>query len=415
VRSSKCIGQLVYRLRRAWSLFTVLGVWGFLRFLIRRLIYGRGNFGQIDLFNHYAFLDFYASSGKEGWQKAQKESISENSMLWVIPSFELGSGGHLNIFRMVHNLELLGYHCQICIVGETRFASGTEARRVICTHFLPLKADVVIGVESASPAEFAFATSWVTAYTVRALPQVSQRLYFIQDFEPWFYPMGSEYVFAEQTYRFNFVAIAAGDWLGKLAADYGMRVHVFRFSYDKDRYRPLPRRPGPRRVFFYARSVTPRRGFELGMLALKKIHERLPDVQFVLAGWDTSAYRIPFPALNAGVVPLNELADLYSQCDCALVISLTNLSLLPLEIMACGCPVVSNRGPNVEWLLRDGENALLADPTPESLAQAVIRMLEDNRLRQRLREGGLASATATDWMAEAVKIDAFLKGLRSGV
>jgi len=151
------------------------------------------------------------------------------------------------------------------------------------------------------------------------------------------------------------------------------------------------------------------------MLALKKIHERLPDVQFVLAGWDTSAYRIPFPALNAGVVPLNELADLYSQCDCALVISLTNLSLLSLEIMACGCPVVSNRGPNVEWLLRDGENALLADPTPESLAQAVIRMLEDNRLRQRLREGGLASATATDWMAEAVKIDAFLKGLRSGV
>ncbi len=415
MQSSKYLGKLVYRLRRAWSLFVVLGAWGFLRFLIRRLVHGRSSFGQIDLFDHYAFLDSDQSFGKEGWQKTHKGSILENSMLWVIPSFEVGSGGHLNIFRMVRNLELLGYRCQICIVGETRFASATEARRVICSHFVPLKAEVVIGPENASPAEFAFATSWVTAYAVRALLQVSQRLYFIQDFEPWFYPMGSEYVFAEQTYRFNFVAIAAGDWLGKLAADYGMRAHVFRFSYDKERYRPLPRRPGPRRVFFYARSVTPRRGFELGMLALKKVNERLPEVEFVLAGWDVSAYRIPFPALNAGVVPLNELADLYSQCDCALVISLTNASLLPLEVMACGCPVVSNRGPNVEWLLRDGENALLADPTPESLAQAVIRVLEDDRLRQRLREGGLASTAATDWMAEAVKIDAFLKGLRGGV
>ncbi|GAB6067977.1 hypothetical protein JCM13664_12960 [Methylothermus subterraneus] len=255
----------------------------------------------------------------------------------------------------------------------------------------------------------------MTAYIVRALPEASHRLYFIQDFEPWFFPMGSDYVFAEQTYRLGLVALAAGDWLGKIAADYGMRVHVFRFSYEKERYRPLPRRPGPRRVFFYARNVTPRRGFELGMLALKKVNERLPDVQFVLAGWDVSAYRIPFPALNAGVVPLDELADLYSQCDCALVISLTNASLLPLEVMACGCPVVSNRGPNVEWLLRDGENALLADPTPEGLAQAVIQVLEDDRLHRRLREGGLVSAASTDWMAEAVKIDAFLKELRRGV
>lgn len=412
--------QFAYRFQRALSLLRVLGPLGFLRFLFHRIRQRRGGFGRIDLFAHYAFLELdrnlpNSCQVNHAGQNSKPVNIPENTMVWVIPGFEIGSGGHLNIFRMMYNFERLGYRCQICLFGETRFSSGAEARRVIRKHFVPLEAEVVIGIERASAAEFAIATSWITAYAVRALPQVSQRLYFIQDFEPWFYPVGSEYVFAEQTYRFGLVAIAAGDWLGKLAADYGMRVHVFRFSYDKERYRPLPRRPGPRRVFFYARNVTPRRGFELGMLTLKKVHERLPDVQFVLAGWDVSAYHIPFPALNAGVVPLDELADLYSQCDCALIISLTNVSLLPLEVMACGCPVVSNRGANVEWLLRDGENALLADPTPDSLAQAVIRILEDEHLYQRLRAGGLAAAAATDWMAEAVKIDAFLKELRRGV
>ncbi|HHH38509.1 MAG TPA: glycosyltransferase [Sedimenticola sp.] len=390
------------RLRRAWSHLRVLGPREFLRFLWRRLFHAPG-FGRIDLFEHYAFLE------PPGTAAQPNRTIEAKTMVWMVPGFEIGSGGHLNIFRMIANLEELGYRCQICIVGDTRFTSAGEARRVIREHFVPLEADVVIGADRAMAAEFAVATSWITAYSVRHLPDVRHRLYFIQDFEPWFYPHGSDYVFAEQTYRFGFTGITAGDWLGRLVSrEYGMPVHVFRFSYDKQRYRPLPRRPGPKRVFFYARNVTPRRGFELGMLALARVHERLPEVEFVLAGWDVSAYRIPFPAHNAGVVPLDQLADLYSQCDCALVISLTNVSLLPLELMACGCPVVSNRGENVEWLLKDRDNALLADADPRALADAVVRLLTDAGLRERIRERGLACAAATDWKAEARGIAAFL-------
>jgi hypothetical protein len=31
------------------------------------------------------------------------------------------------------------------------------------------------------------------------------------DFEPWFYPMGTDYVLAENTYRFNFYGFTAGN------------------------------------------------------------------------------------------------------------------------------------------------------------------------------------------------------------
>jgi glycosyltransferase involved in cell wall biosynthesis len=138
----------------------------------------------------------------------------------------------------------------------------------------------------------------------------------------------------------------------------------------------------------------------------------MPNVEFILAGWDTSAYEIRFPHLNAGKVPLRLLADLYSNCDVALVVSSTNLSLLPLELMACGCVVVSNRGPNTEWLLNES-NAVLADATPIALSDALMRVLKDAKWRRTLSENGKVFAEATDWMSEAEKVASALEGLLS--
>lgn len=338
--------------------------------------------------------------------------VPAKTLNWVIPPFSLGSGGHLNIFRMVYFLEKLGYRNHLVIFGETDL-SAAEARRKIRHYFIPVEATVGLGEGSLVPAEFTVATSWDTAYIVRGFAETRHRVYFIQDMEAAFFPQSSSYAFAEATYRFGFVGITAGQWLAELMREkYQMRTFPIGFSYDKERYRPLPRRQGPRRVFFYARHVTPRRGFELGLLALNRVAQALPDVHFVLAGWDSSVYRVPFPHLDAGVVPLDELPDLYSQCDVALVISLTNISLLPLELMACGCPVVSNRGRNVDWLLSHEETAMLTEATPESLANGLIQVLQDASLRQRLVENGLALAQSTDWAVEAERFQGYLDIIR---
>ena len=90
------------------------------------------------------------------------------------------------------------------------------------------------------------------------------------------------------------------------------------------------------------------------------------------------------------------------------MLSLTNLSLLPLELMACGCPVVSNNGANVEWLLKHGENALLSDPSPAALADNVVAVLEDAALRKKIVEGGFRSAAASDWEKEGARVADFI-------
>ncbi len=130
----------------------------------------------------------------------------------------------------------------------------------------------------------------------------------------------------------------------------------------------------------------------------------MPDTEFVLVGFPPQSIRLPFPALLPGVLEPTELPALYRSCAVALVLSHTNLSMLPLELMACGCAVVSNSGPNVEWLLTD-QTAQIASLAPEALADSILALLENEQLRARKVAAGLSFAESTDWSTEIKKIE----------
>lgn len=394
------------KISRYWSYYKIIrakiGFFGAIMYGLKRILYRR--LGVVitapkpNPIEHYSFV--YSRPFGNCLDIEVRNIIN-----WVIPDFNIGSGGHVTIFRVVKKLEEKGFVCRINIDGETSFSSGDQARECIIKNFFPIEAEVSIGRSELLPAAATFATSWTTAYTVRDFKCSGKKYYFVQDFEPFFYPLGSEYVLAEETYKFGFTGITAGDWLAKkLAAEYGMRTIPFRFSYDKDFYKPHPRRdPHVKRVFFYARPVTARRAFELGLLTLAKVHEKSPDIEIVMAGWDLSGYKIPFPFLNGGVVSFSDLSNLLSQCDIALVFSFTNLSLLPLEAMACGCAVVSNKGSNVEWLLTP-DITHFSDITPEALSDSIIGLFENKTELDQLKKNGIAFAQSTNWDVEIEKI-----------
>ena len=397
--------NLSQKLWRIQEMVRKEGVFATCRAVVRRLRHGPAR--HVDVFRHYDFALPYVLSALPG-------TSEKSTLLWFIPDFNVGSGGHLNIFRTIWHLEQMGYRSTIVIGAPVMHHNAQEAREEIRRHFFPLCAQVLLGLGELPACEFAVATGWDTAYAVRAFTGAQHKLYFVQDYEPHFYPVGSESVLAENTYRFGFFGITAGDWLAsKLAQEYGMSTHAVGFGVELDRYRRLPRRePEIRRVFFYARPPTPRRAFEIGLLVLNAVWKRLPDVQFVLAGWDTAGYHIPFPHLACGTVALDDLPDLYSQCDAALVLSLTNASLLPLELMASGCAVVSNRGANVEWLLND-DVVVLAESSPEKLTDAVCTLLQDNERRHALSQRAEAFARSQTWEAVARDFEAGLKLARA--
>jgi hypothetical protein len=369
--------------------------------------------GKQDVIGHFEFI-----LGKEQGLglKLTTENVPQGSMTWVIPDFTASSGGHINILRMMRLLKDRGFpHQHVVVMEPHRWSSDAEAKAALDKAFGEHGITVSIGVSSIEPCQFLVATGWQTAYWVAKYRDAMHRLYFVQDFEPYFYAAGSEHAFAEDTYRLGLTGITAGSWLAdKLRKEYGMKTFPFSFACDVDFYKATPKRPSKtRHVFFYARPVTPRRCFETGLIALKRVCERHPDVAVIFAGWDVSGVEIPFHHLNAGTVALDQLPDLYSQCDVALILSATNLSLLPLEVGACACPLVINDAPNTRWLLSDDE-AVYCDMTVDAITAALSDVLDHPKKRAKLAKAVQAKARAASWDAEADAVAGFLSSIANG-
>lgn len=342
----------------------------------------------------------------------EKADPATNTLQWVVPNFGFGSGGHLNIFRFINNLADLGYDQRLVILPPYEWSSAEKAKQMIAEWYHPLKAEVALGVDGFAPADKTIATGWQTAYWVSKYQATRDKFYFIQDFEPAFYANSSEYFMAENTYKLGLKGITAGTWLSDmLHKDYGMQTGPVSFACDTEFYQPGERRPSDNfNLLFYSRHVTKRRLFELGMCALDTVCHRHPEVAVIFAGGDVSGFRVPFHHLNAGELKLSELPDLYKQTDLALVLSGTNLSLLPLELAACKCPIVMNDTPSSRWLLPE-DAAYYAPTDPEAMAEVISRAITDVKERNAKAEVAYQISQQSDWSAEAKKVAHLLETL----
>src|SRR4029078_8610020 len=134
------------------------------------------------------------------------------------------------------------------------------------------------------------------------------RFYLVQDFEPSFYPAGSEAMMAEATYRFGFHGVTAGCWLAQLLRRrYGMSADHFDFGHDAvyEMDRSQNGRDDRTGVCFYSRPETPRRAFSLGVVALELFAARHPEVDIHLFG--RSVMRLPFAATDHGLLTPEQL------------------------------------------------------------------------------------------------------------
>jgi len=77
------------------------------------------------------------------------------------------------------------------------------------------------------------------------------------------------------------------------------------------------------------------------------------------------------------------------------------------EYMAAGRAIVAPDQPNLREVLRDGETALLFDPArPDAMWDAVLRLVEDPKLRRRLGAAARADVLARDltWAGNARRV-----------
>lgn len=364
----------------------------------------------------YDFVSTYNPLEKNHFSHSEVDPNKKLQINWIIPDFNIGSGGHTTIFRMIKFLEEFGHTNTIYIYdkpGGISWTTPEQARDIIKKHFIDINATVHFGVKNMQPSDILMATSWHTAYPAYTINNTKKKCYFVQDFEPSFYPTSAEGLFAEQTYKMGYKTICASPWLEKkMKEEYKADAGSFYLAYNQDIYTPSSSiQRENNRIAFYARQVTPRRAFELGVLALDIVKKKRPTVEIDMFGWDVSGQHIPFEYNNLGVQTANELADIYNRSTVGLVFSLTNYSLLPQEMMACKLPIVECDGDNTRTIFSNNPGITLTEPNPHIVAEAIISLLDNPKKRDILADDAYKWVKQFTWKSAAEEIERLMYSL----
>ena len=151
-------------------------------------------------------------------------------------------------------------------------------------------------------------------------------------------------------------------------------------------------------VTFISRNLEPMRGFPTFMRALPNLIANHPTVHVVIVGGDEVSYssapgdgrswrdhlleelgdRIDRQRVHLfGRMPHEQLQKLYRRSDLHVYLSKPFvLSWSLLELMACGTPVLAEANSMMEELIQPGINGALWHGQPESLAKAILTLLE---------------------------------------
>lgn len=263
-------------------------------------------------------------------------------------------GGQTSVLRLGTALAKRGYHVLYLVykqqsVSEMKFCAssnladyegkvasfdayfeGMNSGRFVCP-------DVVV------------ASSWDTVSYAKRFDK-SYRMYFVQDYEPYFYAYGEEFLMARSTYEQGLHMVSLGDWncdMINRECNIVSPLDSISFPYEAEEY--------PEGVRNYA-AYPDKQKFTIAVY-LKFYGKRLPNLIPHMLKQVASDFRnngLELEVLyygeagtfsaeggtNLGHLNKEELASLYRRADFGMVASMSNISLVPYEMHASGLPVI---------------------------------------------------------------------------
>ncbi len=268
------------------------------------------------------------------------DAAETGSFVFALAAASRGSGGLSDVLHLGQALEQ-GYGLRVSYLVSARQELAAARDVVARAHAGVRPEQVVDRVER--PPEFLCATAWPTAYDVARQPS-RRKLYFVQDYEPWFHRQGLRHTYASASYELGFEMFTLGPWL----AGHVRRGHAGTSPLGlpfpiSDELSPPPAGER-RRVTFYLQPDKEHRGTELLIEAARRLArawagQRNPPLLTVF-GSAANDYLAPDFACDwRGVVSESEIVTLLRESRVTICTSFTNLSLIALRAVYHGSAV----------------------------------------------------------------------------
>lgn len=193
------------------------------------------------------------------------------------------------------------------------------------------------------------AGNWQAVYSLNEFD--SYKVYFVQDFEPYFFKLNERYLLAKLAYEIGFHIISLGKWnidVIKRECKTSSVLDYISFPYEPREYL----KPLVRNYSIYKEK----KSFKIAVYT-KEEGKRIPNIlQYIIKNASEELIKhgikldVNFFGLkrsyqtsighNMGKLNKEELLRLYEESDFGMVASMTNISLVPYEMIATGLPVI---------------------------------------------------------------------------
>lgn len=291
----------------------------------------------------------------------------KKDILFVMPTIYPHSGGETSILRLSTFLANNGYNVFYACYDN----DNIEEMEANCKINLKNYKGTFLRMSDCENRSFDIivSTFWIAAY--RAKKMKGYHIYFAQDYEPYFYPLDENYVLAQKVYSMGFHIISLGLWNKKEIIKQTStqdRIDIIDFPYEPSEYKPISRdylkysEKKTVKIAVYIKNDGKRLPrliqYNLKQAADELIESYGIKLEINIFGMNKKEKLVV--GNNIGRLSKEQLLTLYSEYDFGLVASMTNISLVPYEMLATGLPLIEFKDGSYETFLGNDTAALVS-------------------------------------------------------
>lgn len=195
--------------------------------------------------------------------------------------------------------------------------------------------------------------------------------------------------------------------------------------FSKRNVKPEFRKYRNNKIILFVGRLNEQKGIGYLIKAMPIVNKKIKNTKLLIIGEGHYKRELQNIADSAGITNMEflggvknkELPDYYNLSDVFVLPSVTSnigtegQGLVLLEAMSCGTPVIGTETGGIKFIIRNNKNGLLVKERDENdLANGIIKILSDDKLRQKLSKNGIQFAKNNySWNVIAKKFNELYK------
>lgn len=348
--------------------------------------------------NIASFIDFDAF---ENIKPSQTRIIT-----FVVPGMSAYSGGHTSILRLGTQLYYLGYEIRyVSYMVQTKEEMIKNAKINLSNY----RGDILTNNELNSiKTDIVVATSWESTFFAKKIN--GYKMYFVQDYEPYFHLYGEAFLFAKKTYELGLHMVSLGKWNKHIIeknCEIKSDIDVIEFPYEKSEYSNVERdydsykNKSDFTIAVYIKNTGKRAPYIIQHILENVKNELVKDnIYLSIKYYGEDKYFKGASGENLGKLTKSQLFSLYKEADFGMCASLTNISLVPYEMLATGLPLIEFEDGTYKYFLPE-DSAIITTFNWKDLYYNIKESIRNPELIKKRCEKAYLALENLSWLNSA--------------